>query len=74
MLQVGGYLAINLTMPSVLSWVLGGNTRALDTSERYPYCLLDERPKHFCEAVRRLRHQLTALGLAMPQQLWLLCC
>lgn len=49
--QVGGYLAMNLTMPSVLSWVLGGNVRAFEGSDRWPYCDLEEKPKAFHEQV-----------------------
>ena len=45
---------MNLTMPSVLSWVLGGNVQAFNGSDRSPYCLLAERPKHFHEQVTEL--------------------
>ena len=50
-MQVGGYLAMNLTMPTVLSWVLGGNVSAFEGSDRNPYCTISERPKEFHEQV-----------------------
>lgn len=50
-LQVGGYLAMNLTMPTMLSWVLGGNVQAFAGSDRNPHCVIAEKPKHFHEQV-----------------------
>ena len=50
--QVGGYFAMNLTMPTMLSWVLGGNTSALARSARVPFCRIGDKPKAFCESVR----------------------
>ena len=50
--QVGGYFAMNLTMPTVLGWVLGGNTSNLSRSARVPFCRVGDKPKAFCESVR----------------------
>lgn len=52
MWQVGGYFAMNLTMPTVLGWVLGGNTSNLSRSARVPFCRVGDKPKAFCESVR----------------------
>ena len=49
---MGGYFAMNLTMPTMLSWVLGGNIGALRESSRAPMCRLSDAPKAFKEAVR----------------------
>ena len=49
MWQVGGYFAMNLMMPSMLGWVLGGNTGALRTADRVPSCRLGDAPKAFHE-------------------------
>ena len=43
---------MNLTMPTMLSWVLGGNIGALRESSRAPMCRLSDAPKAFKEAVR----------------------
>nr|ART29442.1 chloroplast zeaxanthin epoxidase 1 [Lobosphaera incisa] len=45
--RVGGYFAMNATMPAVLSWVLGGNTRAFRTTDRLPFCRISDKPKAF---------------------------
>ena len=42
---------MNLTFPSVLGWVLGGNISNLRDSDRMPHCDLDEAPKGFHESV-----------------------
>lgn len=47
--RVGGYFAMNLTMPTMLGWVLGGNTSNLKNSDRQPHCRIDEKPKAFHE-------------------------
>lgn len=57
--QVGGYFAMNLTMPTMLGWVLGGNTSALARSARVPFCRVGDKPKAFCESVRGA-HMLAA--------------
>ena len=50
--QVGGYLAMNLAMPTMLGWVLGGNVQNLSQKDRLPYCNLNEKPKAFDQSVR----------------------
>lgn len=52
---MGGYFAMNLTMPTVLGWVLGGNTSNLSRSARVPFCRVGDKPKAFCESVRVFR-------------------
>jgi len=47
--KVGGYLAMNAVMPTMLSWVLGGNSQICTTTERNPVCHLNDKPKHFEE-------------------------
>lgn len=47
--RVGGKVAMNLTMPGVLSWVLGGNADKLTTEDRKPYCRMSDKPKAFNE-------------------------
>ena len=49
MRQVGGYFAMNLMMPSMLAWVLGGNVGALRMADRVPACRLGDAPKAFHE-------------------------
>ena len=63
---------MNLTMPTMLGWVLGGNTSALARSARVPFCRVGDKPKAFCESVRGARiarraqapplHELTSHG------------
>ena len=48
-MQVGGYFAMNLMMPTMLGWVLGGNIGALRTADRVPSCRLGDAPKAFHE-------------------------
>jgi zeaxanthin epoxidase len=47
--KVGGYVAMNLVMPAMLSWVLGGNLRVFKDSDRKPLCHIKDKPKHFAE-------------------------
>ena len=49
--QVAGYLAMSLTMPTMLGWVLGGNIQNLSADDRLPYCNLTDAPKAFDQAV-----------------------
>ena len=42
---------MNLAMPTMLSWVLGGNLSVFDGSDRRPLCHLCDKPKHFEEQV-----------------------
>ena len=42
---------MNLAMPSMLGWVLGGNIQNLKQEDRLPYCNLNEQPKGFDQAV-----------------------
>lgn len=44
--RVGGYFAMNLTMPTVLGWVLGGNTSNL-SGARDAFCRIADQPKGF---------------------------
>ena len=46
---MGGYVAMNLVMPYMLSWVLGGNLSVFKASDRRPLCHLCDKPKHFEE-------------------------
>jgi zeaxanthin epoxidase len=49
--RVAGYVAMKLTMPSVLEWVLGGYKGALDASgARATACRLGDQPQGFDEA------------------------
>ena len=50
-MQVGGYVAMNAVMPTMLSWVLGGNTQICTTQQRNLACHLNDKPKHFEEYV-----------------------
>jgi len=45
---------MNAVMPTMLAWVLGGNTSALRNTDRYPHCRLADKPKTFDEKVRLL--------------------
>ncbi|BDA47131.1 Zeaxanthin epoxidase, chloroplastic [Coccomyxa sp. Obi] len=47
--RVGGYFAMNLMMPTMLGWVLGGNTGALRGADRAPHCRVNDKPKAFHE-------------------------
>ena len=49
--QVGGYFAMNMMMPTMLGWVLGGNTSALRGADRAPHCRVGDKPKAFHEQV-----------------------
>lgn len=42
---------MNLMMPTMLSWVLGGNVGALRNKDRIPHCRVDDKPKAFHEQV-----------------------
>lgn len=45
---------MNAVMPTMLSWVLGGNSQICTTTERNPVCHLNDKPKHFEEYVSHL--------------------
>lgn len=45
--RVMGQLVLGVSMPLVLGWVLGGNTRKLKVSDRAQYCTLDDQPHGF---------------------------
>lgn len=47
--KVGGYVAMNLVMPYMLSWVLGGNLNAFRSADRNPLCHIHDKPKQFGE-------------------------
>ncbi|KAF5841514.1 hypothetical protein DUNSADRAFT_12442 [Dunaliella salina] len=47
--RVAGQQVLKKTMPSVLEWVLGGNTNKL-TPTRAPQCRLSDRPRSFQES------------------------
>jgi hypothetical protein len=49
--QVGGKVAMDLTMPTMLAWVLGGNADKLRFQDRAPHCRLPDKPKTFHEKV-----------------------
>jgi hypothetical protein len=42
---------MNLMMPSMLAWVLGGNEGALRNQDRSPHCRVGDKPKAFDEKV-----------------------
>ena len=46
---------MNLVMPTMLSWVLGGNLNVFKSSDRRPLCHLCDKPKHFDEQVKALQ-------------------
>ena len=48
--RVAGRFVLGATMPAVLGWVLGGNTRKLKTSDRAQYCNIDDQPHGFAES------------------------
>jgi len=48
--RVGGYVAINAAMPSMLAWVLGGNKGALRAEDRPLACRAFDKPAGFDEA------------------------
>ena len=60
---------MNLAMPTMLSWVLGGNLNVFKTSDRKPICYLCDKPKHFDEQVHRCYHpiQLVSKKLTICQ-------
>jgi len=45
--RVAGKVAMGLTMPSVLGWVLGGNLSNLKVTDRPQYCRLSDKPQGF---------------------------
>ena len=69
--QVGGYVAMNLVMPTMLSWVLGGNLSVFNASDRRPLCHLCDKPKHFEEQVRFTN--LLSLALELTDSAMLHC-
>ena len=50
--QVGGYFAMNAAMPSMLSWVLGGNGTVIKNQERAVCCHIDDKPQAFPTEVK----------------------
>ena len=54
--QVGGKVAMDLTMPTMLAWVLGGNANKLRFQDRAPHCRLPDKPKTFHEQVLPGQH------------------
>ena len=42
---------MDLTMPTMLAWVLGGNANKLRFQDRAPHCRLPDKPKTFHEQV-----------------------
>jgi zeaxanthin epoxidase len=48
--RVGGKVAMDLTMPAMLAWVLGGNVSNLKGQDRAPHCRLPDKPKTFDES------------------------
>ena len=44
---------MDLTMPTMLAWVLGGNANKLRFQDRAPHCRLPDMPKTFHEQVLR---------------------
>lgn len=45
--RVMGRAVLGVSMPLVLSWVLGGNTDKLKVTDRVQYCTLDDQPHGF---------------------------
>lgn len=58
--QVGGKVAMDLTMPTMLAWVLGGNADKLSFQDRTPHCRLPDKPKTFHEQVSP-RHDVLSM-------------
>lgn len=48
--RVAGRFVLGATMPIVLGWVLGGNTRKLKSSDRAQYCNIADQPHGFAES------------------------
>jgi zeaxanthin epoxidase len=74
--RVMGRFVLGVSMPLVLGWVLGGNTRKLKVTDRVQYCTLDDQPHGFGqndwdrlmkddEALLRASHALWVLA-ALP--------
>jgi zeaxanthin epoxidase len=74
--RVMGQFVLGVSMPLVLGWVLGGNTRKLKVTDRVQYCTLDDQPHGFGqndwdrlmkddEALLRASHALWVLA-ALP--------
>lgn len=62
---------MNAVMPTMLSWVLGGNLGVFRNSSRAPLCHLCDKPKHFEEQATPLpipspHHVPTALADTLP--------
>eukprot|EP00884_Botryococcus_braunii_P011805 jgi/Botrbrau1/20625/Bobra.113_1s0050.1 len=64
--RVGGYLAMNIAMPALLSWVLGGNVNVFNPKDRLPACRIGDKPKAFEEQefYRFMRDDLALLRAA----------
>jgi zeaxanthin epoxidase len=45
--RILGKMCLSMSMPLVLGWVLGGNTRKLKVSDRAQYCTLADQPRGF---------------------------
>ena len=52
---------MDLTMPAVLGWVLGGNVSAFKSADRKSSCRIDDKPKAFKESVRHHMHVLLSM-------------
>ena len=64
--QVGGKVAMDLTMPTMLAWVLGGNANKLRFQDRAPHCRLPDKPKTFHEQVLQPRASGCTCKLQVP--------
>ena len=60
-MQVGGYFAMNAAMPSMLSWVLGGNGTVAKNQERAICCHIDDKPNAFPTEVIAAPARMTIL-------------
>jgi zeaxanthin epoxidase len=70
--RVVGRLVLALSMPSVLGWVLGGNTGKIEVKDRAQYCNISDQPHGFAEKDwKRLMSNDEEL-LAASQADWLL--
>lgn len=58
---------MDLTMPTMLAWVLGGNANKLRFQDRTPHCRLPDKPKAFHEQVCS---QCSAFGLQAGPGEW----
>jgi hypothetical protein len=55
--QVGGKVVMDVAMPTMLSWVLGGNVGNVEVEDRVGFCRITDKPQAFDERVRMTDRQ-----------------